>query len=115
MSDQSVKSIFSSNEQHDLQNIRENPEEASSIRHLLIELEKVLNMEEKGMKLSCINSRGQVQVSNRAVYKIYKAVLMEKNVEPNIIYTGRSTKNIEDVKEIVENTDKEVEDLEVTI
>lgn len=115
MSDRSITQIFNADET-ELHNLRENPEKLSSKKRILYEIEKLLSMQEKDLGLEDLNgTSGRTIVSNRTLYKIYKALLQEKNVRPSMIYTGQSVLESDEVQNLVDNTEKTLDDLEVTI
>lgn len=115
MPDQSITSVFNQ-DQTELHNLRENPEKLSSKKRILYEIEKLLQMQEKDLELEDLNgTSGRTIVSNRTLYKIYKAILQDKNVRPSMVYTGQSVLEFDEAKNLMENTDKDLKDLEVTI
>jgi len=85
----------------------------SSRRKILSEIEQILEMEEKDLgfgvktKTDC-----RLNISNRILYKILKALQQEKGLKPSIIYTGN---NIVERKELEEMEEKRLEDVELTL
>jgi hypothetical protein len=102
--------------QENVQNLRETPEKLSSKKRLLYEIEQILSMQEKDLGLEALNkTSGRVIVSNRTLYKIYKALLQEQNLQPSMVYTGNSILEKDTAEEIIEKNDKDWSDLELTI
>lgn len=102
--------------QNNVQNLRENPEDLSSKKRLLYEIEQILAMPDKGLKLETLSkTSGRVTISNRALYKIFKALCQEKQVEPSLVYTGNSYIEKTEAEKLVRETEKTFEDLELTI
>jgi len=102
--------------QNNVQNLRENPENLSSKKRLLYEIEQLLQMPSKDLELEALNqTSGRVTISNRALYKIFKALCQEKQVEPSLVYTGNSYIEKTEAEKLVRETEKTFEDLELTI
>jgi len=115
MTDQSITQVFNQDET-EYHNLRENPEKLSSKKRILYEIESLLNMQSKGLELEDLNgTSGRTIVSNRTLYKIYKALLQDKNVRPSMVYTGQSVLEFSEAENLMEKTDKDLDDLEVTI
>jgi len=96
---------------------RENPEQLSSKKRILYEIENLLNMQEKGSKLDVIDSRSRhdKRIPNRDLYKIYKALLDQMNAQPRMVYTGRSIMNYKEAQNILQDKSKELTDLEPSL
>lgn len=97
---------------------RENPEKMSGKDRILYEIEKILGMKEKDLELDELNKRQKDdhgKVTNQDLYKILKAASMETGKQPVIIYTGNNCLQISEAEEIVENTDRSINDLEVSV
>lgn len=95
---------------------RENPENLSNRGRLIYEIEKVLHMENKDLQTQVLTDKSEVKrIYNQDLYRIFRAICQELSVEPRLIYTGNSFLETGEAKEIVENTEKTIEDLETDI
>lgn len=73
-------------------------------------------MPEKGLQLESLNgSIGRTVVSNRELYKIYKALLSELEVQPTLVYTGNTILPAEKARVIAEEKGKNIQDLELSL
>jgi len=82
-------------------------------KKILGEIEQVLEMREKGLGFGLETKKDtRLNVSNRILYKILKALQQEKDVEPHIVYTGN---NIVERRELEEMEEKRLEDVELTL
>ena len=86
---------------------RDKPEHLDPQKRILYEIEKLLGMEEKDLEMDVINSRAdhKRRIPNRDIYRIYKALLKEKNLTPSVVYTGRSILSFEEFKEMMEESE----------
>jgi|SRR6056297_1482886 hypothetical protein len=96
---------------------RKNPEKLSSKKRLLYEIEQILDMEEKGLQLDVIESKSRHsrRIPNRDIYRLYKAILQEKKIQPRVIYTGKDIMSFKKAENLVKDSDKTLEALEPTI
>lgn len=95
---------------------RQNPEQLSSKKQIIYEIEKLL-MEDKNLKIDFIDNRSRHNrnISNIDLYKILKAVCMEMNVRPRIVYTGGDVLDMNQAEDLVSETGKNLEDLEPSL
>lgn len=101
---------------HNNTRLTEKPEQMSSKKRILYELENVLDLKDKELELEALNkTTGRITVSTRCLYKIYKGILEEKDLQPSCVYTGCSIMEKETVDKLTEAKNKELEDYEVTI
>jgi len=85
----------------------------TSRKKILTEIEKALEMREKGLGFGLETKKDtRLNVSNRILYKILKALRQEKDVEPHIVYTGN---NIVERRELEEMEEKRLDDVELTL
>jgi len=100
----------------EIENLRENPENLSSKKRILYEIEKMLNMQEKNLEIKALNrTSGRTVITNRMLYKIVKALCSEKNIEPRVIYTGNGIIEKEKAEKLAEGHEKEMKDFELTL
>lgn len=96
--------------------LRESPENLSSRKRILYEIENLLSMEEHGLELEALNkTSGRVSVTNRALYKMYKALQKELQVQPAFVYTGNNVIPVERARVMAEEHGKNIEELELTL
>lgn len=96
--------------------LRESPENLSSRKRILYEIENLLSMEKRGLELEALNkTSGRANVTNRALYKIYKALQKELQVQPAFVYTGNNVIPVERARVMAEEHGKNLEDLELTL
>jgi len=96
--------------------LRESPENLSSRKRILYEIENLLSMEEHGLELEALNkTSGRVSVTNRALYKIYKALQKELQVQPAFVYTGNNVIPVEQARVMAREHGKNLEELELTL
>jgi len=61
----------------------------SNGKHQLVkEIDKVLEIEEKGLEIQCYNNKKSSRISNTDIYRIYLAICEDKGIKPRITYTG---------------------------
>lgn len=101
----------------DFYNPRKNPENLESKKRLLYELETLLDMQSKDLGLDVIESRSRHsrRIPNRDLYKLLKALCLELNVRPRILYTGNGVLNRDEAEKIVDDTGKSLTDLEPSL
>lgn len=96
--------------------LRESPENLSSRKRILYEIENLLNMQQYGLELEALNkTSGRVSVTNRALYKMYKALQKELQVQPVFVYTGNNVIPVERARVMAEEHGKNLEELELTL
>lgn len=95
-------------EQNKVSNARSKPEEMSSKKRMLYELETILDMSEKDMEMNIVDCKRdhQRRTPNRDLYKLYKAACQELGVKPRIVYTGKSMVEYDDFKDMEEGLDE---------
>jgi len=96
---------------------REKPEKLSSKKRILYEIENLLDMQEKNLKLDVIDSRSRhdKRIPNRDLYKIYKCLTDTLDVRPRMVYTGRDVLDFDEAKSIVEENSEDLTELEPTL
>lgn len=85
-------------------------------KRILYEIERLLNLEEKNLELDYINSRKRydARIPNKDIYRIYKGLIQELNVEQRMYYNGRHIVDPELVQEI-RKSEKSVQKIEITV
>lgn len=96
----------------------ENVENLPNRKRILYEIEKVLEIEEKNMRLESVRKKQQNNrtiLPNRDLYRIYKAVLNLRNVRPQIVYTGGSIMDMNKAERLIAESEKSISDLEPSL
>jgi len=115
MENQSATLAESFNER-EVSSKRENPETLSNRGRLIYEIEKVLHMEDKDLETQVLDDKSEVKrIYNQDLYRIFKAICQELDIQPALIYTGNSFLDSQEAEELVSNTDKSLKELETSL
>lgn len=92
-------------------------EKARPRKLILKEIQDVLDMEKKDLEMDLnLKESSRMNITNRMLYKILKALQQEKGVQPTVFYTGNNVIKSSEASKMIEEGEYEgIEDMELSL